>query len=900
MRPEPGKDSHEPVEIKQSIGQDGNPRSTVPIPAGYPRETKFGTGDVLANRFLIIRFVGCGGMGEVYEAEDRLLQGARVALKTISLRMAADPSALERFEREVLLARQVTHPNVCPIYDICYHEGRGGPACFLTMKLLPGETLAARLAREGKLAADEALPVVRQIAAALHAAHGEGIVHRDVKPGNIMVDGSGPDVKAVVTDFGLARKHNGDITISSGTQILGTRGYLAPELVRGHPATAASDLYAFGVVVHQIFGGELPSGHEAYPQVKPNAELRSSRVPSFIAPLVTECLRDDPQKRCRAFENALRALEITPKETLSAYGSRRVWSRRQMAGAVASAGCALAVGLGWKWDEITDPVFRPLPRKRFVALVSWPPPTDNALTAMLSGIVDAIERELSRAEAFDHDLLVLAAPPSVHQKPNQLNQIRESLGANLVLASSATSQNKRLQLSLKIVDPGDDRTLRHAIVFCGRDEVALLPEKAVRTAAQLLGVSRYVEDSGRLRPSTKSAEAYQAFQAAEALRRQPNDTGLDAAIEQYKTAVEHDDRYALAYAKLGLAYCRLYGLRHEPAALELARANANTALELDKSQDQAHSILGYVLANTGHRAAAIVEMEQALRIDPTNARTMVWQAQVYIEMNQLARAEEMFRRVLKARPNYWLAYNELGTVFETDGKYTEALQAYRTANLAQPKNALPLSNMGSVLIKLGRLDEAKESLQKSLGLKPIAWAAANMAWVFRVEGRSGEALPYGLKAVELDSTDEQNWLELGACYDALAGYRRQAREAYGRAAQEAERHLQIDASDGPSWMRMALCQAKSGKPDDALATARKAESMGATELDSQIFKTQILELANQREEALGVLAGCFRQGATRVQIASIADLQSLRGDPRYLAISNSERAPSSPAAHPRN
>jgi Tfp pilus assembly protein PilF len=507
---------------------------------------------------------------------------------------------------------------------------------------------------------------------------------------------------------------------------------------------------------------------------------------------------------------------------------------------------------------------------------------------MLSGVTDAIEIELSRAEAFDRDLLVISAP-EVTKGPAQLNQIRDSLGANLVLASSAVSQAKHVQLSLKVLDTGVDRVLRQKVVICGLDQLTLMAEKAVRAAAELLGVSRYVEDNGRLRPSTQSAEAYQAFQAAEASRRQPNDAGLDKAIEQYKAAVEQDDRYALAHARLAMAYCRQYALRREPAALDLVEANAKTSLGLDRNLVEGHLALGWVLEHRGQKEDALAEMGKALALDPSNPRTLVWQAQVYSRLNQSTQAEETFRRVLRARPNYWLAYNELGEVLNRNGKYREAMQAYRAASLAQPKNALAMNNIGELFLKLGQLKEARESLRRSLALKFSGLAAANMAQELRAEGKYAEALLFALKAVDVDPADDQYWLELGDCYSSLPGYRPQARKAYSRAAAEIEHHLQMDESDGPSWMLLALYQAKTGKLEAARATTRKAESLGASELDSQIFKVRILELTKQREEALATVAACFQKGATKFQIDSIPDLQFLRADPRYRAIFSSER-----------
>ena len=188
--------------------RSSDPSLSAITPTGRLREN-----DILTGRFRIVRFIAAGGMGEVYEVEDRRLQGVRLALKTILPHIAARPDMQQRFEREVLLARRVSHPNLCPIYDIfhCRHEDED--LIFLTMKLLPGETLSARIDREGSIPLEEASRIVEQVASALSAAHGAGILHRDIKTANIMLDGSGASVRACVTDFGLARAYQSESTI---------------------------------------------------------------------------------------------------------------------------------------------------------------------------------------------------------------------------------------------------------------------------------------------------------------------------------------------------------------------------------------------------------------------------------------------------------------------------------------------------------------------------------------------------------------------------------------------------------------------------------------------------------------------------------------------------------------
>ncbi len=169
---------------------------------------------ILIDRFVIVRFIAKGGMGEVYEAADCLLQGAKVAVKTILPQIAHDPDLLQRFESEVLLARRVNHSNLCPIYDI-FHCHQPPPSfLFLTMKLLTGETLAARLRRTASISTREGFAILKQMAAGLAAIHAAGIVHGDIKPNNIMLDGADLDVRLCITDFGLARAYTGETSLS--------------------------------------------------------------------------------------------------------------------------------------------------------------------------------------------------------------------------------------------------------------------------------------------------------------------------------------------------------------------------------------------------------------------------------------------------------------------------------------------------------------------------------------------------------------------------------------------------------------------------------------------------------------------------------------------------------------
>jgi serine/threonine protein kinase len=315
-----------------SGSSEGNGR--IPPP---PFEGRLRPGDVLVGRFAIVRFIARGGMGEVYEAEDRFLQGVHVALKTILPSMAEDPSLKERFEREVMLAQQVTHANLCPIYAIFRHEQPSPSFLFLTMKLLAGETLATRLHRPYKFPAEEAYAIVRQLAAGLLAIHEAGIIHRDIKPSNIMLEGTGASVRLWITDFGLARAFEPEITALSKGQVAGTPAYLAPELLMGNSPSQATDLFALGVVVHEVVTAQKPRIQANGHSVLPSPLLKSADAPAVCVQLAAECLSDDPERRCRAFERALEALQIRTSGTGFYNPPKPVWTRRSFGDAAVAS-----------------------------------------------------------------------------------------------------------------------------------------------------------------------------------------------------------------------------------------------------------------------------------------------------------------------------------------------------------------------------------------------------------------------------------------------------------------------------------------------------------------------------------------------------------------------------------
>ncbi len=262
-------------------------------------------GSVLGNRFELKKFIGLGGMGEVYLAQDRELE-VQVALKTVRAGLLGT-QGVARFKREVQLSRQVTHPNICRVFDVGREDVNGQPVTFLTMEFLEGETLWQHLNTHGKMSLEMAEPLVRQMAAGLSALHEKGIMHRDLKPANVMLVGS----RLCIMDFGLARVFEGEGSDASYTQtgaILGTPGYMAPEQLMGETATAASDIYAMGLLIFEMVTGKKGSLVDTLAAGK-------TGLPANWEAVILSCVARDASLRPKTAVEALAGLTLVePKK----------------------------------------------------------------------------------------------------------------------------------------------------------------------------------------------------------------------------------------------------------------------------------------------------------------------------------------------------------------------------------------------------------------------------------------------------------------------------------------------------------------------------------------------------------------------------------------------------------
>jgi tetratricopeptide (TPR) repeat protein/tRNA A-37 threonylcarbamoyl transferase component Bud32 len=601
------------------------------VPTGPTRrreeEPAFSPGEMIGSRYRVVRFIARGGMGEVYEVDDLELR-ERVALKTIRSEVARDEVTVERFRREIQLARKVTHPNVCRIFDVAFH----GSLIFLTMELLQGDTLSQRLRGAGRMSTEEALPVARQMADALHAAHQAGIVHRDLKPGNVVLAESRGGLRAVVTDFGLARleagedsKHTPDLTVQAG--VVGTPAYLAPEQVEGKEITAAVDIYAFGVVLYEMVTGTVPFTGETAISVAIRRLREAPPAPSTHVPAldkrwestILRCLERDPAARFATAPEAIQALSPPPASAMPAAPADTAvpsaapavaqpaprLSRRKLQIAALTALILLSAGVGWfryrgwKEENLTPEermarLTEGITPRRSVAVLGFENLTKAPGTEWLSaGLAEMLSSELGAdgglrivpGENVARARLELGLAETRSLAGDTLARVRAQLGSDdVVVGSFAVLENpagRRIRLDIKLQDTISGETT--SVTETGPEaDLFNLVARAGGKLRQDLGAGQETAGGRTVRASLASSpEAARLY--SEGMDRLRSLEPAEAR-EILERAVAADPRNALAHSGLATALSTLgYDGR--------ARGEAKLAFDLSASLPQEERLL---------------------------------------------------------------------------------------------------------------------------------------------------------------------------------------------------------------------------------------------------------------------------------------------------------------------
>ncbi|HUK43390.1 MAG TPA: tetratricopeptide repeat protein [Candidatus Bathyarchaeia archaeon] len=917
---------------------DGATVAEAPQPAAAPRQSPsslpypdapiFAVGEVIAERYKIFRFIAKGGMGQVYEVDDLELK-ARVALKTIAPERASSPRQVDRFRQEIQLARTVSHPNVCRVFDLGRQkDDTHGEVLFLTMEFVPGETLSARLRRDGPMPCEQALPLIRQMVSGLAAAHEVGIVHRDFKPGNVMLlpEGSGPGLK--ITDFGLATNPEQQVTISgTSPEVVGTPAYMAPEQFRGQ-CSNHTDIYALGVTVFQTLTGSVPTNYEmpfrspasgsnkAAGKAQPSggkaqsdsgklraigAKAQSSesettkRIGQRWRDAITKAMAANPDARFETVEEFWQALS---GERPAGYPGWRAIAdsfRRHRWLYVANACALIAVIALALTGVIHNPFLRP--QERHLAVLPFlnigNDPTDKAFA---EGISETLTSRLSQLERFQKSFWVVPAGDARTVKSPE--EAHRDLDVTLAVTGSVQRTQEGVEVTTNLIDAANHRQLASRTLDVPSITLEDLQQQVWESVADMLDLQVPPEVKAELAAGgTSKPEAYRLYEEGNGYVQRFTVDDLDRAIECFNKALTEDPNFALAYAGLGNAYGAKYYLTKNPAFVELAIRNATRAVELNGRLIPVRMSLARVYQRTGQPDRALAEYKSVLDQDPTVTDAELLEGVLYASKGNNQQAEAVYKHAIARHPTYWFGYLDLGTLYYNTGRFNEAIQQYQSAVGLAPDNPTAYYSLGGSYIAVGRYNDAVVVLKKGLAIKPSAGAWTNLGGAYMYLGKWEEAADAMKQAAELSPHNDMMWRNLGDAYDQIPSRLADARQAYQKALELATEQLKVSPKDPDLLSGIALYHAHLGQKEDAEVFIARALQVAPNNSDTLFTSALVYEIIGHRDKALSALQQAAKAGYSVEEIDKEPELRALRSDPRYKVWLGQNRSQPSIANH---
>ena len=855
----------------------------------------FSKGELIFGRFRIIRPIGSGGMGEVYEAIDLEL-GQHIALKTIRADITDNPRMLGHFKNEVKLAQRISGSHICRIHElhVLADSPDGRRRAFLTMEFLNGVTLADRIREAGPLPWKEVKTIALDICEGLRVMHEAGIIHRDLKSRNVMLAERNGTVRAVVMDFGLAHEVRTATSetatgISEEHGVVGTVEYMAPEQFEGQTLTPASDIFALGVVMYELAAGKHPFPSRTILEAAVQRGRRplapssiQKKLPHRCDEIVGHCLEFEPKKRYQSAK--IVSEEI--KDSLPAK-LRRTWFRAVtalFALIVLASGLMLVPSIR---ERVQGILFSS--REKHIAVLPFEVAGNDPQTQVLGdGLMDSLAGKLSNLDTANQSLWVVPASEVRARKVKDASSALKEFGVTIVVQGNFERSGPGAHLRLTLIDPKKMREIGFADLENAMGDLAALQDEAVIRLGRLMNVpasANVVRDSA----GQVGRAAYEDYLAGLGYMRRYDKIGnLDAAIKSFQKAVTTDPQFALGFAQLGEAYRLKYQLDRNDDWLKKATDFCNQAINLDKRISAAHVTLAIIQEATGHHELAVQEFQRALDDDPRDTKALSGLAYAYEQVGRLTEAESILKKSAALRPTYWDGYNTLGTFYRNHGKIPQAIAQYKHALSLTPDNAQVYANLGAAYIDSGDpklLPEAEDALKRSIALQPNYMALANLGALYAAQNRYAEAADATEKALQINGNDWIVWSNLVAIYEWLK-LPAKASVAEREMLKLLEKTVQLKPEDAQAQSALAVIYAHMHLNEKAMDRIQTSLALAPSDPEVLSSVGDAYELSGHRRLAITFIQKALKNGLTRSQVEQDPYLQHLTSQPAFQTPSN--------------